>query len=80
MNIPVKSQYDYGTDISVLIYDECNHAGAEIEYLEYEKSSWWADAHCYVNDDSETLPTLVCKCGFEEIQEPEEPDYERDKY
>ena len=78
--IEVKNLTPYEELISVEIEGECDHAGAEIEYLEYAKSSWWADAHCYVNDDSETLPTLVCKCGFEEIQEPEEPDYEPDYY
>jgi tryptophan synthase alpha subunit len=53
---------------------ECEHENAEIEYLTYSKPSWWADAHCYVNDDSEDLPTLVCPdCGLEEIQEV---DYE----
>jgi hypothetical protein len=78
-NIEVQARYDYGQDISVMVEDECNHAGAEVEMLEYSKDSWWADAHCYVNDDSEELPTLVCKCGLEEIQEPEEPDYERDE-
>lgn len=76
MGIAVQAPTDYGTDISVVVDDECNHAGATIEMLEYAKSSWWEDAHCYVNDDSEELPTLVCKCGLEEIQEPEEPDYE----
>lgn len=65
--------------LSVEIEGECDHAGAEVEMLTYAKASWWADAHCYVNDDSEDLPTLVCyKCGLEEIQEPEEPDYEPD--
>lgn len=76
--ITVKMPYDYGQDISVMFEDECNHAGAEIEMVSYEKSSWWADAHCYVNDDSEDLPTLVCKCGYEELQEPDEPEYERE--
>lgn len=54
---------------------DCEHPNATTEMLEYEKSSWWADAHMYVNDDSETLPTTVCPdCGFEELQEPEEAD------
>ena len=54
--------------------DLCEHPNAEIEMLEYAKNSWWADAHMFVPDDSEELPTLVCPdCGYEEIQEP---DYE----
>jgi hypothetical protein len=84
--INVKAPYSYPEAISIQWVDEngdlleCDHAGAEIEYLDYAKSSFWADAGIYVNDDSETLPTLVCKCGFEEIQEPDEPDYEREDY
>lgn len=63
--------------LSIEIEGECDHAGAVVEMLEYSKPSWWADAHMFVNDDSEELPTLVCyKCGLEEIQEPEEPDYD----
>lgn len=75
VDIAVEVPYDYGTDISVIVEDRCNHAGAELEYLEYNKPSFWADAGIYVNDDSEILPTLVCKCGYEELQESE-PDYE----
>ena len=59
------------------IHGGCLHPNATIEMLEYSKPSWWADAHCYVNDDSEDLPTLVCPdCGYEEIQEPEDDYYE----
>lgn len=59
--------------------DDCEHPNATVEMLTYSKPSWWADAHCYINDDSEDLPTLVCPdCGYEEIQEPEEPDYDLD--
>lgn len=76
--ITIQAQRDFGTDISVVVDDECNHAGAVVEMLEYSKPSFWADAGIYVNDDSEELPTLVCKCGLEEIQEPEEPDYYED--
>lgn len=76
MTINIKDLTPYAEDVSVMVEDECNHAGATVEMLDYEKSSWWEDAHCYVNDDSEELPTLICKCGFEEIQEPEEPDYD----
>lgn len=76
MTITVNTPYAYAEPISVIVEDECDHAGAEIEMLEYSKDSWWEDAHCYVNDDSEELPTLVCKCGYEELQEREEPDYE----
>lgn len=55
---------------------ECEHENATVEYLTYSKPSWWADAHCYVNDDSEDLPTLVCPdCGLEELQEV---DYENE--
>lgn len=58
--------------------DLCEHENATVEYLTYAKPSWWADAHCYVNDDSEDLPTLVCPdCGLEEIQEV---DYEGEDY
>lgn len=78
MTINVKAPYAYAEPVSVVVNDECDHAGAEIEMLDYAKSSFWADAGIYVNDDSETLPTLVCKCGFEEIQEPDEPEYERE--
>lgn len=47
--------------------DLCEHENAEVEYLTYSKPSWWADAHCYVNDDSEDLATLICPdCGLEE--------------
>ena len=55
--------------VNVKVNGYCNHAGAEIEMIEYAKPSWYADAHCYAMDDSEELPTLVCKCGYEEIQE-----------
>lgn len=74
MKITIQSGKTYTKPISVIFEDECNHAGAEVEMLEYSKSSFWADAGIYVNDDSEELSTLICKCGFEEIQESEEPD------
>lgn len=74
--IPIRDLTPYTEPISIIFEDECDHAGAMVEMLEYSKASWWADAHCYVNDDSEELPTLVCKCGFEEVQEREEPDYD----
>lgn len=77
-SIAVRDLSPYEELISIEINGECDHAGAEVEMLTYEKASWWADAHMMVNDDSEDLPTLVCKCGLEEIQEPEEPDYEPD--
>lgn len=76
MNLTIKNLTPYSEDISVMIEDECNHAGAEVEMLEYSKDSFWADAGVYVNDDSEMLPTLVCKCGFEELQEPDECSFE----
>lgn len=76
LTIEVKQSYTYPEVLSITINDECDHAGAEVEMLEYSKSSFWADAGIYVNDDSEELPTLVCKCGFEEVQEREEPDYD----
>lgn len=76
MTLTVRNLTPYAELVSVMIEDECDHAGAAVEMLEYCKDSWWADAHCYVNDDSEELPTLVCKCGYEELQEREEPDYE----
>lgn len=85
MTIQVKTPYEPEQAISIQWLDEngdlleCDHAGAEIEMLEYSKPSFWADAGIYVNDDSEDLPTLICKCGFEEVQEPEEPDYDRDE-
>ena len=64
-------------DFIMIDQDLCEHENATVEYLTYAKASWWADAHCYVNDDSEDLPTLVCPdCGLEEIQEREEPDYD----
>jgi hypothetical protein len=72
-NIAVRNLTPYEELISVEIEGECDHAGAEIEMLTYEKASWWADAHMYVNDDSEDLPTLVCKCGFEEVQDLKNP-------
>lgn len=57
--------------------DLCEHENATVEMLEYSKPSWWAEAHCYVNDDSEELPTLICPdCGFEEIQEKDDDYYE----
>lgn len=76
MTIEITAPRTYEELVSVEIEGECDHAGAEIEMLTYAKSSFWADAGIYVNDDSEDLPTLVCKCGFEEIQEQEEPDYD----
>lgn len=72
MQITIQSPVTYPEPVSIIFNDECDHAGATVEMVEYSKDSWWEDAHCYVNDDSEELPTLVCKCGFEEIQESEE--------
>lgn len=76
MTISIKGQ-SYTEPISVTVNDFCDHAGAEIEMLEYSKPSWWEDAHIYVDDDSELLPTLVCRCGYEELQER---DYDSDEY
>lgn len=73
-SVAVRDLTPYADPISIEIEGECDHAGAEVQMLTYEKSSWWADAHMYVNDDSEDLPTLVCKCGLEEIQEPADPE------
>lgn len=70
--ITIRDLTPYAEAISVVYEDECDHAGAEIEMLEYSKPSFWQDAGIYVNDDSEELPTLVCKCGYEELQEREE--------
>ena len=80
MTIKVAMPYSYAEDISVVIEDECNHAGAEIEYLEYSVDEVVSGTGGRMAPTgSETLPTLVCKCGFEEVQEPDEPDYERDE-
>lgn len=65
--ITINAPYTHEESLSVVVNDECNHAGAVVEMLEYEKPSFWHDAGMYVNDDSETLPTLVCGCGHEEI-------------
>lgn len=59
----------YGQDVSVAIDGECNHAGAEVQMVEYVKESWYSDAHRYAADDSEELPTLVCRCGYTEVME-----------
>ena len=61
--------------ISVKIDGECNHNGATIEMIEYSKDSFSNDAHMYMPDDSEVLATLVCNCGFEEVQEIDEEQY-----
>lgn len=46
---------------------ECGHTNATIELVEYGTTSWDSDAGCYVCDDSEDLPTLVCPdCGLEQ--------------
>lgn len=75
MKIEVKAPYSYAEDISVMFVDEdgdivdCNHAGAEIEPVEYASPEWYADAHTYAMDGSETLETLICKCGYEKVME-----------
>ena len=74
--IAIQTPLDYGTDISVVIDGECNHAGAVIEDLEYSKDSWWSDAGMYVPDDTVIIPTLVCNCGYKEIYETDYDDYD----
>lgn len=61
--------------------DQCDHRNAEVQYLDYAKPTFWQDAGIWVNDDSETLATLVCPdCGHEEIMEhEEEDDYEPER-
>jgi len=78
--IEVSMPTSYTEELSVMIYDECNHAGAEIEDMEYSVMEIVSDTGGrYAPTGSETIPTLVCKCGFEEQQEPSEPDYDRDE-
>lgn len=72
-------------DITVQILDdngdllECNHAGAELEEVDYGglrhdsvgDLDWFDDIH----------KALVCdKCEHVEDIEPDEPDYDRDEY
>ena len=70
--IAIEAPSDYGTDLSVVVNDECNHAGAyedelDYGYASYEKCDWVDDWRW----------SRVCdKCDWSEIIEPEELDYE----
>lgn len=57
--------------ISVVIDGFCNHAGAKEKLIEYLRDSFWPDAGIFVPDETETQPTLVCKCGYREMQDTE---------
>jgi len=55
--------------ISVVFEYDCDHAGAEVKSVEYSKDRWSVDAGRYVPDDSEELPTIVCRCGYKKLCE-----------
>lgn len=73
LTIEIQAERDYGTDISVVVNDECNHAGATEEELDY------GYANRYICDwvDDWRWSKVCDKCDWSEIIEPEEPDYDR---
>lgn len=75
ITIEVKEVYQwFDNSISVVVNDECNHAGAEREEVDYGGLQ-----HDSVGDldwFDDFRPALVCKCGHVEDIEPEEPDYD----
>lgn len=83
MTIQVKTSYEYAEPVTVqvgytedgeFILDECDHAGATEEMLDYGYASY---EKCDWVDDE--MNTLVCdKCEYQEIIEPQEPEYERE--
>lgn len=76
MTIEVKAPYSYEEDVTVVVNDECNHAGKYEEELDYG----YADRNiCDWVDDWHN--SWVCdKCEWTEFIEPEEPEYERDDW
>jgi hypothetical protein len=88
MQIKIEAARDFGSDITVqsgyyedgdFILEECNHAGAIEELVDYGGLQ-----HDSVGDldwfDDERL-TLVCdkpNCDYQEIIESEEPDFDRE--
>lgn len=85
MKINIATPYDYGTDITVqvgyiedneFILEECNHAGATEELLDYG----YADRYLcdWVDDERNTLVCDKENCDYQEEIIPDEPEYERE--
>lgn len=63
MNIKVKQDYQYPENISVIVDGVCNHFSTELEDMEFDTDSWWADAGRYVPDDTKIETVISCtKC------------------
>lgn len=83
MTVNVKSdRYDYGYDITVqtgyvedgeFILEECNHAGATEEMLDYGYASY--ELCDWVDDERLTLVCDKDNCEYQELIESE-PDYD----
>ncbi len=88
MSINVYALYDYGTSVTVqigyfedneFILEECDHAGAIQEDLDY--GGLYYDRVGDLDWQDDIRPTLVCdkpNCDWQEMIEPEEPEYDNE--
>ena len=72
MSITVTAPFSYAEEITVVVNDECNHAGMYEEELDYGYASY---EKCDWVDDMRN--SWVCdKCDWSEMIEPDEPEYD----